>query len=114
MGRGINADKKGTSRRCRTTIMNKIKFTKEELKWIERTADIESAMAMNRFTNLVQIDIKELDKKDIEMIEKISKELIDLYTFLRELRTKLELWDCRFDIDSEIGVIHDKLLGGKQ
>ena len=83
----------------------KIKFTREELRWIERTADIESAMAMKRFTDLVQTDITKLEPKDIEMIKKISTELIDLYTFLKELRMKLELWDCRYDIGSEFDVV---------
>ena len=72
-------------------MVKAIRFTKEELKWIERTADIESAMAMKRFTDLVQTDIKKLNKKEIIMVKKISSELIDLYTFLKELRIKCEL-----------------------
>jgi len=96
-----------------------IKFTREELKWIERTADIESAMAMNKFTQIVQTDITKLEAKDIEMIKKISTELIELYTFLKELRMKLELWDCRYDIGSEFDVIdknsfHDNNEGDKK
>ena len=80
----------------------KIKFTREELKWIERTADIESAMAMDRFTKLIQTDIAKLEKKDINMIKKISNELIELSIFLKELRMKLEVWDCRYDIDTKV------------
>ncbi len=77
-----------------------IKFTKEELKWIERTADIESSMAMKRFTDLVnETNIEKLNKKEKEMCQEISKELIDVYMFLKTLRIKLELWDCRYDID---------------
>lgn len=82
-----------------------INFTKEELKWIERTADIESSMVMLRFTNLVdKTDIKKLNKKEQDMVKNISKELIDLYLFLRELRTKLELWDCRYGIHKGLKV----------
>ena len=33
------------------------------------------------------------------MCQEISKELIDVYMFLKTLRIKLELWDCRYDID---------------
>ena len=33
--------------------MTSIRLKKEELEWIERTADIESAMAMNKFTELM-------------------------------------------------------------
>jgi hypothetical protein len=81
----------------------KVKFTRQELKWIERTADEESARAMFRFTDLInKTDITTLNESELAMLPKISKELIDLYTFLRELRTKLELWDCRYDIDGEI------------
>jgi hypothetical protein len=85
-----------------TDKIKTIKFTRQELKWIERTADIESAMAMHKFTQLVQFDVTKLNKKEVEMIKNISTELIELYLFLKELRTKLELWDCRYDIDTEI------------
>jgi hypothetical protein len=37
-----------------------------------------------------------------ELIEKQVIELTELYTFLKTLRCKLELWDCRYDIDTEI------------
>jgi len=81
----------------------RIKFTKEELKWIERTADIESAMTMNKFTSICNtIEIEKLNEEEKEMIKNISKELIDLYLFLKELRNKLEIWDCRYDIGTEI------------
>ena len=97
--------------------MNKsklIRFTKEELKWIERTADIESAMAMKRFTYLVnETNIKKLNKKEKEMCQKISKELIDVYIFLRALRTKLELWDCRYDIDKGFKINEKETKGGQ-
>ena len=83
--------------------IRKIKFTNAELKWIERTADIESAMAMNKFTSLVNsTDLEKLSKEEKEMVKKISSELIELYGFLKELRIKLEIWDCRYDIDTEI------------
>ncbi len=81
-------------------MIKAIKFTKEELKWIERTADIESSRAMMQFTNMVnKINLNKLNKKEKEMTQKITTELIDLYTFLKGLRTKLELWDCRYDIN---------------
>jgi hypothetical protein len=86
--------------------MKKIKFTRAELYWIERTADIESAMAMNKFTSLVNsIELEKLSKEEKEMVKKISTELIDLYTFLKDLRTKLELWDSRYGIEQELNVI---------
>ena len=91
-----------------------IKFTKEELKWIERTADIECAMAMNKFTQLVnQTNIKDLDNKKKKMVKNISKELIDLYLFLRTLRTKLELWDCRYGVEKGFK-IGKELSGGSK
>ena len=80
-------------------MVKAIKFTKEELKWIERTADIESSRAMMQFTNLVnKIDLNKLNKKEKEMCQKMTEEIINLYTFLKTLRAKLELWDCRYDI----------------
>ena len=89
--------------------IRKIRFTNTELKWIERTADIESAIAMNRFTSLMNTkEIEKLEDKEKEMVKDISKELIDLYLFLRNLRTKLELWDCRYDIGTEFEVIDKK------
>ena len=88
--------------------MTTIRLSKAELKWIERTADIESALAMNKFLELVKIDIKNLKEEDVKMIKSISNELIDCYTFLRGLRTKLELWDCRYDIDKEIEFREEK------
>lgn len=65
-------------------------FTKEELFWIERTADIESAMAILRFTNLIKTDLTKLDNNERDMVKKIGSELIDLYTFLKGLRIKCE------------------------
>ena len=72
--------------------MVKIDITKEEAYWIERTADIESAVAMNKFTSLVnKNDYERLIDKEKKMVQKISEELIDLYTFTKELRMKLEV-----------------------
>lgn len=83
-----------------------IRLTRAELHWIERTADIESAIAMNKFTSLMnKSDYDKLTEEEKKMLQDISKELIDLYLFLKELRIKLELWDCRYDIDSEIEVM---------
>lgn len=82
----------------------KIRLTNKELIWIERTADIESAMALNKFLSIVHTDMSKLDEKEKEMIKKISSELIELYIFLKELRIKLELWDCRYDVDAEIPI----------
>jgi len=82
-------------------MKTKIKFTQEELKWIERTADIETARLFSDYNRILgNFDkIKDLDKT---LLEKQITELIELYTFLKSLRTKLELWDCRYGIDSEI------------
>jgi len=87
----------------------KIKFTRKELSYIERCADIESAFAMKKFTDLINhTELSKLNDTEKEMIKKISIELIELYTFLKELRTKLELWDCRYDIDTEINLDNEK------
>ena len=66
-------------------------LTKEELYWIERTADIESALAMDKFVNLCKINPKDMNKKQIEQLAKISEELIDVYGFLKNLRIKMEI-----------------------
>ena len=81
--------------------MNKIKFTREELRWIERTADIETAILFNKFNNLLLVP-KDIESKARDLIDKQLVELIELYHFLKSLRVKLELWDCRFDIDTEV------------
>lgn len=69
-----------------------IKFTKEQLYWIERTADIESARAMDKFVDLCKINPKNVKKNQVEELAKISGELIDLHTFLKDLRIKLEIY----------------------
>ena len=68
-----------------------MEFTKEQLYWIERSADIESAMAMDKFFKIVQTDISKLDEKEKEELKRIGSELIDLHIFLKELRIKLEV-----------------------
>jgi len=80
-----------------------IRFTREELKWIERTADIESARALHNFEEIVNhANYDKLGEKEKTMLQNHIEELIKLYTFLKELRMKLELWDCRFDINKSI------------
>ena len=80
----------------------KIKFTRQELNWIERTADIETSRVFQQFHCLLD----KLSKSSLEMnkdfVNKEINELTELYTFLKTLRAKLELWDCRYDIDTEI------------
>ena len=78
-----------------------IKLKKEEINWIERTADIETARLFQNFNEVLRV-YKDADKKQRELLDKQITELIDLYTFLKTLRMKLELWDCRCDIDTEI------------
>lgn len=82
----------------------KIKFSKQELNWIERTADIETSRIFQQFHVLLD----KLSKSDIELnrelVNKEINELTELYTFLKTLRAKLELWDCRFDIGTEIEI----------
>ena len=68
-----------------------MKFTKEELYWIERTADIESTLAMDKFVGLCKINPKDLTKKQTDELIKIGGELIDLHSFLKNMRIKLEL-----------------------
>lgn len=68
-----------------------IEFNEEQLYWIERTADIESSNVTREFTDLInKIDINKLDDKQKTMFQNISSELIDLYGFLRVIRTKCE------------------------
>jgi len=67
-----------------------MEFNKDQLYWIERTADIESANVMKRFTDFVQIDISELKGNEKELMKKIGSELIELYGFLKGLRNKCE------------------------
>jgi len=67
-----------------------MEFTKDQLYWIERCADIESSIIMEKFTKLVQTDIKNIDSKQLEMIHKIGTEFIELYIFLKEIRYKCE------------------------
>lgn len=68
-----------------------INFTKDELYWIERTADLESAICMNNFFNLVKIDLTNLTEAEKEELRKCGSEYIDLHLFLKKLRIKLEL-----------------------
>jgi len=77
----------------------KIKLTKQEINWIERTADIETSRIFQNFQALLKFNPNEKEK---ELIEKQVIELTELYNFLKTLRYKLELWDCRYDIDTEI------------
>lgn len=83
----------------------KIKFSRKELAWIERTADIETARIFQNFQALLKLNPTEKEKK---LIEKQVNELTELYTFLKTLRCKLELWDARYDIDTEIEYPEDK------
>jgi hypothetical protein len=83
---------------------HKIKFTRAELSWIERTADIETARIFQNFHCLLDKLSKSTLDMNKEMIDKEISELTELYTFLKTLRCKLELWDCRYDIDTEIEV----------
>jgi len=78
-----------------------IRFSKAELNWIERTADIETARLFANFNNILSI-YKSAPEKSKNFLDNQIKELIDLYTFLRTLRSKLELWDTRYDIESVI------------
>jgi len=85
----------------------KIKFLKKELDWIERTADIETARLFHNFNQILQVYGK-ADKKQKELLDNQINELIDLYGFLKLLRSKLEFWDCRYDINSEINLKNSK------
>ena len=80
----------------------KIKLSRAELVWIERTADIESARIFQQFHNLLDKLSKVDETIDKSLVNKEINELTELYTFLKVLRSKLELWDCRYDIDTEI------------
>lgn len=82
--------------------LRKIKFTNKELIWIERTADIESALLLNRFFQLVNTDLTNKSEQEKEMLKRMGTELIDTYIFLKDLRLKLEIWDARYDVDTEI------------
>lgn len=79
----------------------KIKLSRQELNWIERTADIETSRVFQNFNAILNMYKPEMGI-DKTLLDKQVSELIELYTFLRTLRSKLELWDCRYDIDTEI------------
>ena len=79
----------------------KIKLNRNELNWIERTADFETAQLFKNFNHILSI-YKDTTGKPRELLDKQIGELIELYSFLKTLRSKLELWDCRYDIDTEI------------
>lgn len=78
-----------------------IKLTKADINWIERTADIETSFLFKNFNYILSI-YKNAEGKQKELLTAQINELIDLYTFLKTLRSKLELWDSRYDIDTEI------------
>jgi len=82
----------------------KIRLTRAELSWIERTADIETSRVFSNFNNLLSLSGREGFAFDKTLLDKQTSELIELYDFLRTLRSKLELWDCRYDIDTEIEI----------
>jgi hypothetical protein len=79
----------------------KVKFKKQEIDWIERTADIETARIFNQFNNLL-VSYKGATNDQKKLFDNQIEELIKTYDFLKTLRAKLEIWDCRFDIDTEI------------
>ena len=81
----------------------KIKLNREELSWIERTADIETSQLFKNVNYILSI-YKDTTGKPRELLDKQIGELIELYTFLKTLRSKLELWDCRYDINTEINL----------
>ena len=78
----------------------KIKLKREEINWIERTADIETSRLFNQFNEVLRV-YEKADEKSKKLLDKQIDELINLYDFLKTLRAKLELWDCRYDIDAE-------------
>ena len=84
-----------------------IKFSREELNWIERTADIETANTFRNFNHILGV-YKDAPEEAKKLLDRQIKELIDLYTFLRTLRSKLELWDTRYDISKTIIDIQKK------
>lgn len=72
--------------------MTLIDLTDDELYWIERTADIESSIAMKNFFSLVSgVKVEGLTEKEKEFVQKIGSEHINLYTSLKQLRCKLEV-----------------------
>ena len=79
----------------------KIRFNKNEIDWIERTADIETTRCFQQFNNLLPL-MKNASDSEKKLLSHQIDELISLYDFLRTLRSKLELWDKRFDIDTEV------------
>lgn len=68
----------------------KVNLTNEQLFWIERTADIESSIIMNKFLEFVKTDVEKLNNKEKDMVKKLGSEFIDAYNFLKELRIKCE------------------------
>jgi hypothetical protein len=81
----------------------KIKLNREELAWIERTADIETSRLFANMNEILRL-YKDADDKAKILLNNQIEELVKLYTFLKTLRSKLELWDCRYDVDAEINL----------
>lgn len=70
---------------------NTITLTPEEAYWIERSADIESSLLMERFIKLANLPIEKLNEEEKKLFHESVKELIDAQIMLRELRMKLEI-----------------------
>lgn len=67
-----------------------MRLTKEELYWIERTADIESGMILRKFFEIVAVPLDRFSEKELDAVKKMTSELIDSYLILKELRIKCE------------------------
>lgn len=67
-----------------------MEFTKEELFYIERTADIESSLILSKFFQFVSIPSSKFSKEELEFTQKLTGELIESYLILKGLRIKLE------------------------
>ena len=66
-----------------------VKFKKEELDWIERTADIETARLFQNFNKIMEF-YKDANKKQKKILDKQIEELTELYVFLKTLRSKIK------------------------
>jgi hypothetical protein len=62
---------------------------------------METSILFKQLNDILRIYEKATEEQK-ELINKQILELTKLYDFLRTLRTKLEMWDCRYDIDKEI------------
>jgi len=68
-----------------------INFDKEELYWIERTADFEYSIAISRFLKIVSENSRAETVGERGLVKQYVDELIKALIILKEIRDKCEI-----------------------